>query len=111
MITPRQEFKPKIKIAAFQRAEGRCERCRALLCPGKFRYNHRIPDQLGGEPTLENCEVLCLGCDSEQTYKIDIPAIAKSKRVRARHAGVRKPRTIMTWRRFDGSVVRANRDR
>jgi 5-methylcytosine-specific restriction protein A len=110
-VTERQEFPAKVRLAAFERAKKKCERCPAMLIPGKFRYNHRIPDALGGQPTLENCEVLCLACDSEQTYKTDIPAIAKSKRIRKREAGVRKPRTMTRWRKFDGTVVVADRER
>lgn len=107
----RQEFKAEVRVAAFERAGKKCERCKALLIAGKFRYNHRIPDALGGQPTLDNCEVLCLGCDSTQTYTIDIPKIAHSKRVRRREAGDKKPRTITTWRKFNGDVVHAPRQR
>ena len=57
-MSTRREFTSKIKLAAFERAKGQCERCTGKLYPGKFRYNHRIPDALGGEPTLDNCEVL-----------------------------------------------------
>lgn len=110
-MNERQEFSAKIKVAAFERAKKRCERCGAMLIAGKLRYNHRIPDALGGQPTLDNCEVLCLGCDSEQTYKTDIPAIAKSRRIRKREAGIRKPRTITRWRRFDKTIVEASRER
>lgn len=107
----RREFSAKVKLAAFERANGNCERCPSKLYPGKFRYNHRIPDALGGEPSLQNCELLCLACDSRQTYKTDIPAIAKSKRIRRREAGVRKPRTIRAWRKFSGEIVTAPRER
>lgn len=107
----RREFSAKVRVAAFERAKGRCERCTGLLRPGKFRYNHRTPDALGGEPTLDNCEVLCIACDHPQTYGKDIPAIAKSKRIRKHRAGVRKPRTIRAWRKFDGTPVYARRDR
>lgn len=107
----RREFPAKVKLAAFERAQGNCERCTARLYPGKFRYNHRIPDALGGEPTLENCEVLCINCDSEQTYQTDIPAIAKNVRVRKRNAGIKKPRTITRWRKFNRVAVYAERER
>lgn len=107
----RQEFKAEVRVAAFERAKKKCERCKALLIAGKFRYNHRIPDALGGQPTLDNCEVLCLGCDSTQTYTIDIPKIAKSKRNRRREAGVKKPRTMTRWRNMRGEIVTAPRER
>lgn len=110
-MNERREFSAKVRVAAFERAKGRCERCGGLLIAGKLRYNHRIPDALGGEPTLQNCEVLCLACDGVQTYKTDIPLIAKSKRIRKRRAGIRKPRTITRWRKMDGTPVYASRDR
>jgi 5-methylcytosine-specific restriction protein A len=55
----RREFPPKVRLAAFQRANGHCEDCRARLAPGRFAYDHIVPDALGGEPTLDNCMVLC----------------------------------------------------
>lgn len=89
----RREFPASVKVAAFERCKGRCEgECGGTrLYPGKFRYNHRIPDAQGGEPTLENCECLCLACDRKVTYEVDIPTIAKTKRIRARHLGAREP--------------------
>lgn len=107
----RREFSAKTRLQAFERSKGHCERCPSRLYPGKFRYNHRIPDALGGEPTLENCEVLCLGCDTKQTYETDIPLIAKATRIRKRAAGIRKPRTMTRWRKMSGQPVFASRER
>lgn len=107
----RHEFSDKVRLAAFERAKKRCERCTAMLVAGKIRYNHRIPDYFGGPNTLENCEVLCLACDSPQTYGKDIPAIAKSRRIRKREAGIRKPRSIRMWKKFNGTGIFAPRER
>ena len=87
----RREFPKKVKVAAFQRADGRCEECTAPLAVGKFHYDHRIPDALGGKPTLENCTVLCLSCHSVKTTQEDVPTIAKSNRVRSKHLGANAP--------------------
>jgi 5-methylcytosine-specific restriction protein A len=92
----RREFPDKVKVAAFQRADGRCEKCTAKLFVGKIHYDHRIPDAMGGEPTLSNCDVLCSACHGEKTTRIDVPAIAKVKRIRAKHLGAAKP---STWRK------------
>jgi 5-methylcytosine-specific restriction endonuclease McrA len=79
--------------------------------PGRFRYDHRIPDQMGGEPTLENCQVICLGCDKPKTAA-DQGAIAKAKRLEMRAAGIRKRSSFACsrsspWKKkIDGSVVR-----
>ena len=111
-MTARREFPAKIKLAAFERSLGYCERCGGRLWIGKIRYNHRIPDGIGGEPTLDNCEVLCIACDNPQTYEIDIPRVAKAKRVQRKHAGIKKPSRFQTsrnskWKKkISGEIVR-----
>ena len=101
----RREFSTAIKLAIFERAAGHCEKCTAPLSPGKFRYDHRIPDWMGGEPTLANGWLLCTACDATKTPK-DQRDIGKSRRIRARHAGIKPDPTIRAWRKFDGSIVR-----
>lgn len=86
----RREFPAKVRIEAFRRSGKHCEKCTAPLYTGKFIYDHVIPDQFGGEPTLSNCQVLCQACDRTKTYGEDIPAIAKAKRREAAHVGARK---------------------
>jgi 5-methylcytosine-specific restriction protein A len=87
----RREFSRQTKRDAFLRANGSCEVCGARLSIGKFDYDHIIPDALGGEPTLDNCRVACKPCHSAKTGKQDIPAIAKTKRIRDRERGIRRP--------------------
>jgi 5-methylcytosine-specific restriction protein A len=109
----RREFPKSVKVAAFQRAAGKCESCGARLYPGKYEYDHRLADTFGGEPTLDNCEVICTACHDLKTYKSDIPAAAKSNRVRAKHIGAKAPsRTPLPFgkqskfkRKLDGTVV------
>lgn len=88
----RKEFSAKTKLAGWERSKGNCEKCGLKLAVGKFRYDHIIPDQLGGDNSLENLQVICTGCDGEKTYKKDIPLIAKSNRIRNRHLGIKKTR-------------------
>lgn len=111
-MTERREFSNKVKLAAWQRCGGRCEVpwCNAKLHPGRFIYDHRNPDYFGGEPTLENCQVICRECNREKTNK-DARDIAKSRRIIKREAGVRKERRIRRWRKFDGTPVYASRER
>lgn len=82
----RQEFPAKVKVAAFERANGHCEKCTARLFVGKFRYDHITPDWMGGQPTLDNVQVICSTCDGKKTPR-DQRDIAKSKRVIRRHIG------------------------
>lgn len=92
---PRKEFSRSTKAAAFLRADGRCEgtlddgsRCPTKLTVGKFHYDHDNPDGLTGEPTLENCKCLCLGCHKVKT-KEDRSRIDKAKRQQASHIGAK----------------------
>lgn len=109
----RREFPKQVKRDAFLRANGRCENvsCGAFLSLGKYHYDHDIPDGLGGEPTLENCVVLCIACHRDKTSTRDVPAIAKTKRIQDRQKGIKKPRTMTRWRRFDGSIREVSRER
>lgn len=86
----RREFPAKIMLAAFERAKECCEKCGCPLRPGKIHYDHVIPDAMGGTPTLDNCQVLCSACHGIKTRTLDVPAIAKTKRVTANHIGARK---------------------
>lgn len=96
----RREFSKRVRRDAFARAKGQCEgapfaydgRCDVKLTIGKYHYDHDIPDGLGGEPTLENCVVLCIACHKDKTTKKDVPAIAKAKRISDRHIGIKSPR-------------------
>ena len=86
----RREFPNRVKALAFERANGQCEKCTARLVVGKFAYDHVIADALGGEPTLENCAVLCVSCHGEKTPS-DTTMAAKIKRIRRKQvAGIKR---------------------
>jgi hypothetical protein len=107
----RTEFTTKTKALAFDRCKGNCEKCGARLTIGKFRYDHIIPDWMGGDNSLENCCVQCLGCDKPKTAS-DQKNIAKTKRIRQKHIGIKKKSSFACskdskWKKkLDGTVVR-----
>jgi 5-methylcytosine-specific restriction endonuclease McrA len=110
----RAEFSAKTKVEAFALAKGRCQNCTARLSVGNTQYDHIIPcglDSDGGDNSLGNCSCLCRNCHREKTSGADVPRIAKAKRNYKTTAGVRKPRTIVSWRKFSGEPVRASRQR
>lgn len=86
----RQEFSKPVRRDAFLRAKGNCEGCGLRLALGKFHFDHDLPDDLGGEPTLDNCRVLCVTCHKAKTKQVDIPRIAKGRRIRDREMGIKK---------------------
>ena len=108
----RREFPAKIKAQAALRAAGHCEGCTRKLLEGDFHYDHDIPDALGGEPTLENCKVLCRSCHKLKTTKEDVPRIAKAERNFRRSHGIKRGKrpSFLTNRdgpfkkRLDGTV-------
>ena len=92
----RLEFTKQTMRDASERSEGLCEgilpsgeRCRAEVAHKKH-FDHIIPAALGGDNSLTNCAVLCLPCHGAKTQKIDVPMIAKAKRVADKHRGIRK---------------------
>lgn len=116
----RKEFSKDVKRQAWARCmhKGRhyCEHCDAELDYSVVRpqYDHIIPDWMGGESTLDNCQVLCAPCHLLKTSRRDVPAIAKSKRIRDKLSGVhtRKGRPMpgtkasRLRKRMDGTVER-----
>lgn len=87
----RTEFSNKVKRDALKRADGKCEvpGCGAFLSLNKYHYDHIIPDQMGGDASLDNCQVACWACHKEKT-KADVADIAKAKRRERKHLGIRR---------------------
>lgn len=79
--------------------------CGGTLQANRIEYDHTIPLQLGGDSSLENCQVLCSVCHRHKTAKEDVPTIAHVKRIRDRRIGVKKRSGFRGWRTFGGKVV------
>ena len=101
----RREFSAKVKAQAALRANGHCENCTRKLLTGDHNYDHDLPDAMGGEPTLENCKLLCRACHQEKTSVRDVPTIAKSNRVRRKHLGIKKRKRTIPGKRFNGDPI------
>lgn len=111
MVHERHEFSRKIKRAALDRANGHCEVCGCALRPGRYRFDHRVPDWIGGDNSLDNCVVQCVTCDAPKTAN-DQSVIAKIKRIQDKHSGVYRSRSPMPFgrrsklkRKVTGEVV------
>lgn len=97
----RTEFSQKVRKEAFRRCcqkctvEGvanipgvpQCEGCGNELRPGGIFYEHMDPDGLGGEPTLENCQVRCTNCKKAKD-KVDNKIMAKADAVLKKSYGL-----------------------
>lgn len=108
----RRNFTKAVKLQAWERCGGKCESCRQKII-GVAEYDHLIADALDGEPTLENCQVLCARCHRLKTSKTDVPAISKGKRLEAKRSGLKRKgapipgnRNSAWKRKMSGELVR-----
>lgn len=102
--TQRDEFPPDVKLSAWDRRKGHCEKCTAKLFPGKYHYDHIKPCGLGGKGTLDNCQVICTNCHGIKTTK-DRKPMNKADMQRERHAGIRKTSTLTNRAYVNGREV------
>jgi 5-methylcytosine-specific restriction protein A len=101
----------RVKDRIFEKFEGYCPKCSRELRRGQWQCDHVIPLILGGAHAESNLQPLCTSpCHSAKTA-LDVKLKAKVARVRKRHLGIKKPRTIRSWRRFNGERVYAERER
>lgn len=98
----------RVRLRVYEKANGDCAVCGqgVLSC----EFDHIIPLILGGANRESNIQLLCVPCHRAKT-KRDVKIKAKVARVKKKHIGIKKPRTIRSWRRFDGSIVHAERER
>lgn len=101
----RQEFSKAVRRDAFLRANGRCEWCGQKLLPGNIEYHHTREAYLGGEPTMDNCLVLCRKCHAAIT-KERRTAIDKTRRLSDKRMGIKPKRQgFRGWRNFRNELV------
>lgn len=103
----RDEFPKSVKLQAWERCNGRCECGCGWKILGTPHFDHYpVPAAIGGPGTLENCRVLDPKHHKTITDTKDIPAIAKTHRVRDKRLGLRSSKQgFRGWRKFDGSLV------
>lgn len=98
----------KQRVELFHAHGGRCHMCGLLIMPGQeWEVSHPTPLELGGADDETNTAPAHKRCHRKFTAEVDIPAIAKSNRIRARHLGAetKSSRGFRGWRKFDGTPV------
>ena len=101
----------RVKVRAFDRCSGRCCECGVVIA-GAVRpeFDHVVSLINGGENRESNLQLLCVPCHSLKT-KSDVAEKATTYRKRAKHIGLKKPRSIRSWRKFNGEIVHASKER
>ena len=82
----RKNFTKRTIAERYLFAGGHCETCGVAVKAGQYHADHLTPDGLTGEPTFENCRIVCEPCHAEKT-KQDVANIAEAVRREAIHTG------------------------
>jgi len=103
---------PRVRARLYLMGNGKCCKCTRFIDGKKLtaEYDHIVPLILGGSNSEVNLQLLCKPCHQAKT-KLDVKLKAKVARVRKRNIGIKKPRTIRSWRKFNGEIVFAPRAR
>jgi 5-methylcytosine-specific restriction protein A len=111
IIPPRKALTRNQRAKLFDAHGGVCCICETKIKIGEPWIDEHInPREISADDSLKNRGPAHVACAKEKT-KTDVKLIAKVKRNRANHLGIKKPRSITRWRKFNGEKVFAPRQR
>jgi len=100
-----------VRLRIFNRDNGICHISgRKITAADTWELEHKIALCNGGEHRESNMAPALTAPHKVKT-KQDRAVKSKNDRVQERHLGIKKPRTMTRWRRFDGSIREAGRER
>lgn len=109
--TPDTPAPPRVRLRVFERHGGVCYLSgRKIMAGEKWQLEHPQALINGGENRESNLAPALVEPHKVKTAA-DMKRKSKDYRVRAKHAGVKKPRSITRWRKMNGSPVFAERER
>ena len=102
------------RVRIFESANGNCHLCsQPIHVSEKWEADHVIPRAVTGRDDLGAFSPAHAKCHRVKSSEVDIPQIAKTKRIRAKHIGAHRTRNPMAgskasgWqKRMDGTVIR-----
>jgi 5-methylcytosine-specific restriction enzyme A len=102
----------RVRLRVFERYNGKCAECGVRIA-GSIRpaIDHIRAIANGGANAESNLQLLCaVPCHAKKT-KRDVATKSLSYRKRLKAVGFKRSRTITKWRRFDGSIRDAGKER
>lgn len=109
--TPDTPAPPRVRLRVFEKHKGVCYLSgRKIQAGDTWQLEHPLALINGGENRESNLAPALVEPHKVKTAE-DVKQKAKNDRVRKRHLGIRKPRTIRAWRNFRGEIVHAGRER
>ena len=110
--SPNSAIPPRVRLRAFERADGHCQLCtRKIVAGERWIADHIVALINGGENRETNLQVICDWCDRKVKTPADVAEKARTARIRAKHLGIKKRSTFACsrdskWKkRIDGTVV------
>jgi 5-methylcytosine-specific restriction endonuclease McrA len=109
--TPDTKVPPHVRMRIFLAYDGRCYLTGRKIVPADYwDLEHKVALCNGGEHAEFNLAPALRDAHKVKT-SADVGEKAKIDRIRKRHMGIKKPRTIRAWRKFDKTAVYAGRER
>lgn len=109
--TPDTKIPPHVRARIFEAHNGICHLSKRHIRAGEaWECDHIIALCNGGAHRETNLAP-ALSEPHKIKTKADVREKSKIARLRKRHMGIKKPRTIRSWRRFSGEIVYAERER
>jgi 5-methylcytosine-specific restriction protein A len=102
---------PRVRLRVFERMGGICHLSGRKITAGEPWDLDHIVALINGGAHRESNLAPALRTEHRKKTATDVKQKAKNDRVRKRHIGIGKPRTIRAWRKFDGTIVYAERNR
>jgi len=109
--SPDAKIPPRVRLRIFERHDGRCHITKRKIMAGDtWDCEHIIALCNGGQHRESNLAPALTAPHRKKTAQ-DVKLKAKTDRIRKRHLGIKKPRTITGWRNMRGQPVYATRER
>jgi 5-methylcytosine-specific restriction endonuclease McrA len=104
---------PRVRQRVFIRFDGKCAGCGRRIGEGALAWDcdHIIALALGGQHREGNLRALCRAVCHRDKTRDDAALRKRFNASQKKRAGIKKRRTITIWRKFNGEIVHASRER